>query len=280
MSVLLGRALGIVECLADKAEGMTLTVLSQHLKLPKSAAHRLLATLVEAGYVCQDGITSRYQLTMRLPALAFRYLGNTGLTEVCQPVLDRLAAKTDELVRLAVVDGDELVWVARAQGADSTIRYSPPIGRGITLHATATGKIWLSSLDDERALRIVLAKGFETKPNYGRNAVRSPVALIDALRETRERGFGIALDEGEFGSNAAAVAIKVVVESKSKVVGTISVAGPMDRLPLARLEKIAIDLHAAADELAMLWPIRRHLVESEGLGVEAEYRRQKRVVVA
>lgn len=280
MSVLLGRALGIVEHLADKADGMSVTVLSQHLKLPKSAIHRLLSTLVETGYVCQDELTSRYQLTMKLPALAFRYLGNTGLTEVCQPVLDRLAAKTDELVRLAVVDGDELVWVARAQGADSTIRYSPPIGRAISLHATATGKVWLASLDDERALRIVLAKGFETKRNYGRNAVRSPAALIEALRETRARGFSIALDEGEFGSNAVAVAIKIDAGGELKVVGTISVAGPMDRLPLKRLEEIAVDLRASADELAMLWPIRRHLVESEGMGVEAEYRRQKKVSTA
>lgn len=78
------------------------------LALPKSGVHRLLAALVEQGWVEQDAQTSAYRLTMRLTILGQRLYNATGIPDLCQPVLDELAAGTREFVRLAVIDAHAL----------------------------------------------------------------------------------------------------------------------------------------------------------------------------
>src|SRR5262245_55882871 len=110
------RCLAIIELLADGAASMPLGAISERLDLPKSGAHRLLATLVELGWVEQDTATGFYRLTMRLALLGQQFYVATGIPDICQPVLDRLARESREFARLAVVDGDSLVWVVHAQG--------------------------------------------------------------------------------------------------------------------------------------------------------------------
>src|SRR5690349_16701956 len=86
--------LDILEVLAEVSAGLPLTEIAHRAKLAKSATHRLLNTLSERGLVTQEEATQHYRLTMRLAALGFRFLAETRITEICQPVLDRLAAST------------------------------------------------------------------------------------------------------------------------------------------------------------------------------------------
>src|SRR6516225_7783961 len=111
------RCLAIIELLADGARDMPLGEIAERLSLPKSGAHRLLATLVDLGWAEQASDTGFYRLTMRLAVLGQRFYVATGIPDICQPLLDRLARQSREFVRLAVVDADSLVWVAYAQGA-------------------------------------------------------------------------------------------------------------------------------------------------------------------
>ena len=125
MSGVLERTLGILELLSEQGQGVELAVLADKLNMPKSAAHRLLADLVRFGYVRQTRDMGAYVLTTKLVSLGLSYLSKTGVIDVAQPLLDRLAEQTGELVRLSVVDGDRLTWVARAQGARQGLRYDP-----------------------------------------------------------------------------------------------------------------------------------------------------------
>ena len=83
------------------------------LNLAKGATHRLLSQLTQRGYLEQDEQSQHYRLTLKMVVLGFRHLTNTGLTDVCQPELDKMANITGELVRLTVVDGDHLIWAAQ-----------------------------------------------------------------------------------------------------------------------------------------------------------------------
>ena len=85
------RCLGIIELLADGAGNLPLGEIAERLNLPKSGAHRLLATLVDLGWAEQDPETSFYRLTMRLAVLGQRFYAASGLPHICQPLLDRLA---------------------------------------------------------------------------------------------------------------------------------------------------------------------------------------------
>src|SRR5690242_21812006 len=113
------RCLAIIELLADGARAMALGDIAERLALPKSGAHRLLATLVDLGWAEKDPDTSFYRLTMRLAVLGQQFYVATGIPDICQPHLDRLAQSCHEFARLAVVDGHSLVWVAHAQGASA-----------------------------------------------------------------------------------------------------------------------------------------------------------------
>src|SRR5687767_5973969 len=112
MSSVLERSLGILELLSKEAEGHSVTDIAARLNLPPSAVHRLLSELARFGYVRQDRAQGDYSLTIKLAAMGLNFLGQTGVTDIAQPILDRLAQTSRELIRLSVLDDKTLVWVA------------------------------------------------------------------------------------------------------------------------------------------------------------------------
>ena len=249
------RVVDILTLLADHPQGLPITEISRRLDLPKSAVHRLLSVLVGRRLAAQDEYSQRYRMTVKLAAIGFRFLAASGITEICQPSLDRLAARTGELVRLALVEEDALIWIAKAQGALSGLRYDPDMGQAVVLHATASGKAWLATLDEAQALALVKARGFVVPSRFGRPIVRDEATLHAELEKTRQRGWGMSIEEGEPGTCAAACAI--VDPQTRRAIGTVSVAGPVARLTAERIATIAPDLQATAAEIADFWPSRK-----------------------
>lgn len=251
------RCLELVETLAARPEGAALGALAQALTLPKSAVHRLLQALAARGYVVQDAVSQDYQLSLKLVALAFRHLDAGRLPDAAQVVLDRLARESREYCRIALVDGEGLTWAARAQGATQGLRYEPAMDGAVVLHATATGKAWLSTLDDEQALAIVYRRGFATPPTFGSRVVRTGDELRAQLAETRARGYALAIDEGEPGTVAIATTFRAYQSPDAPAAGTVSIAGPRSRIDDDRVRSLATLLAPAAAELASIWPLRR-----------------------
>jgi len=250
------RCLSVIQLLAENAEEMPLGEIAERLDLPKSGAHRLLATLVELGWVTQDPQTSFYRLTMRLTILGQRFYLATGIPDICQPLLDGLAAESREFVRLAVVDSDSLVWVAHAQGAKGGLMYQPTLLTAtVPLHATATGKAWLATLPVDAAIKIVLKnEGFGNPEAYGPNVVRSIFEFTAELEATARRGYGLAVSEAEPGVTALAAAIRS--RDSGVAAGTVSVAGPGVRMTEARIQVLAPVVLGTAAELSKIWPLR------------------------
>ncbi|CAM5222614.1 DNA-binding IclR family transcriptional regulator OS=Castellaniella defragrans OX=75697 GN=HNR28_001027 PE=4 SV=1 [Castellaniella defragrans] len=248
--------LAIIQLLAEHAAELPLGEIAQRLNLPKSGTHRLLATLTDLGWATQDPQTGFYKLTMKMTVLGQRFYAATGIPDICQPAIDRLAAASREFVRMAVVDSNVLVWVTFAQGAKGGLMYQPSdTVADVPLHATATGKAWLSTLPLENALEIVTKQGnIGNASPYGPNVVRSLAALQDELRVTAERGYGLAMSEAEPGVTALAAAIRL--GRNGLAVGTVSVAGPSIRLNERRVQELAPIVTATASELAKLWPLR------------------------
>jgi len=250
------RCLGIIELLADGAVAMPLGEIAERLDLPKSGAHRLLATLVDLGWAEQDAETGFYRLTMRLAVLGQRFYTATGIPDICQPLLDRLARECREFARLAVVDGDTLVWVAHAQGAVGGLLYQPLLASNtVPLYATASGKAWLATLPADAAMEIVVRNGgFDAADRYGPNAVRTIDALMRELDATSRRGFGLAVNEAEPGVTALATTIRA--EKSGAVLGTVSIAGPSLRMTKTRIQELSPLVLRSASELSSLWPLR------------------------
>lgn len=247
MSGVMKRTMAILERLAQGVDGVPLATLAEELDLPRSAAHRLLMELSELGYTRQSRERGDYMLTTKLVSLGLNYLKHSGVVDLCQPVLDRLAESAGELVRLGVVDVDHITWVSLSQGARAGLRYDPDQGTDARLSCTASGHVWLSTLAEDDALTLVAKQGFGKPSDYGPNAPASPTALLKAIRQARKQGFALTCDT--YAPGLSAVAVPITVPGRGAV-GVLAISGPSVRLTDARMRVLAPDLLAAAADIA------------------------------
>ncbi len=247
MSTALDRGLSILEHLAGQPEGVPLAVLADELDIPRSACHRLLAELLSRGYVRQVRAHGDYLLTTKVAALGLSFLSSSGIVDIAQPLLDRLAETSGELVRLAIVDGDRLTWVAKSQGVRKGLRYDPDMGMDARLSCTASGHAWLLTLSDERALALVSQQGFGAPKDYGPKAPTTVKALLGYLHAARARG--VAMIDEVFAPGMTAMAAPVR-RNQQEAIGVISIAGPRIRLTMDRMHALTPDLLTTAAELA------------------------------
>jgi DNA-binding IclR family transcriptional regulator len=243
------RALLILETLAAHPDGLALGALSDDLEIPQSACHRLLQELARCGYVKQLRHKGEYALTTKLPALGLSFLGSKGIVELAQPILDRLAEASGDLVRLALVDGDRLTFVAKAQGARSGLRYDPDMGIDLRLSCSAGGHAWLMTLSEERATALVAAQGFASPKQYGPKAPTTFKALMKILDEDRRRGYSTIVESYAPGMTAMAAPI---LRRSGEAVGVITIAGPLQRLTPERMQTLGPPLMKAASDLALV----------------------------
>ena len=241
------RVFSVLESLTSEPRGLPMQTLAEQLDIPKSATHRMLAELIRLGYVRQNADTLRYHLSTKLVAMGFQYLSSSG-ADIVQPVLDRLAQETGELVRLGVIDGDRQTWIAKAQGARTGLRYDPDMGRDAPLFYTASGHAWLACMSDAEALSMVERQGAEVPVGVGPNAPRSNIELLERLRLAREQGYACVEESSALGTSAIAAVVKHPVDGR--VIGVLSIAGPSARMPGARLHELAPLLMKFTEELS------------------------------
>ena len=246
MSNALDRGLALLEHLARYPHGAPLSLLATELDIPLSACHRVLSDLRRLGYVRQLATQGDYLLTTKVVSLGLGFLSSAGIVNVAEPLLDRLAESSGELVRLSIVDEDRLIWVAKSQGVrQAGLRYDPDMGMEARLSCTSSGHAWLMTLSDERALELVLRQGFGAPGDYGPKAPTTLKALLGFLHAARVRGY--AMIEEVFAPGMAALAVPVF--RRNIAVGVISIAGPRSRLSADYMHQLAPALQAASAEL-------------------------------
>ena len=247
MSAVLQRSFRILEELAIAPEGRTLTELVGELDLPLSATHRLLADLMELGLIRKDERRGEFSLTMKVPSLGLRFLSAGGVVDVAQPILERLAMASGELVRLAIVEEDQLIYVAKAQGAKQGLRYDPEMGRAVTLSCSAAGMIWLAGKSDEEAMRLVSQQGFGTPTEFGPRAPTTFKVLRPLIEVARRNGYATTQDM--FLPAMSSMATRVL-NPQGEVRAILIIAGPMSRLTEERMLALVPALKSTAEELA------------------------------
>ena len=129
----------------------------------------MLADLQRRGYVRQARKQGDYVLTTKVVSLGLGFFSSAGIVDIAEPLFERLARASGELVRLSIVDEDRLTWVAKSQGMRQTgLRYDPDMGMDARLSCTASGHAWLMTLSDERALELVSGRALESPRTTGR----------------------------------------------------------------------------------------------------------------
>jgi DNA-binding IclR family transcriptional regulator len=249
MNGVLERTLGILELLSRHGEGLELAVIADTLNIPRSAVHRLLSDLVRLGYVRQARGHGDYLLSTKLVSMGLTYLSNSGIVDIAQPLLNRLADVSGELVRLSVVDGDRLTWVARAQGARQGLRYDPDMGSDARLSCSSSGWAWLSTLSDDAALAILARQGLGQPDQFGPAAPTTLQDVMAAVQATRERGYSITTDTYTPGLSAISAPVRFTGQP---AFGVLTIAGPTVRFNAERMQALGPELVNTAQQLATL----------------------------
>lgn len=252
------RAMRVLAACADHPGGVALTGLSAKLGYGKASLSKIMATMEHEGFVRRDA-AGHFHLSWRLLALAFTHAQRVGFSGICSPVLQALADETDELVQLAVIESDRVLFVAKAEGPGQALRLLPLVGLFAPTHATASGKVWLASLPERRAVEVLRSQGLARVTS---RTITSRPRLLAELRRVRRDGY--AITDGELDEGGRAIAAPIL--HADAVVGAIAVSGPSFRLSLSRLQQLAPRVQQAARELQALWS---HQVTARdfGLGV-------------
>jgi IclR family pca regulon transcriptional regulator len=191
--------------------------------LPRATARRCLRTLEKLGYLSFDG--KHYALTSRVLRFGHAYFETTQLAKVVQPVLENLAQRTGESASVAIRDGADAVFIARAAVGSS---FSGSIGVGVRVSAynTATGRVLLASLPEPEFERLLA--GFPPRKLTPRS-VTDLETLRAAVAEARDQGYAICDEEVQLGSRSIAVPIQ---DGTGATVAAMSLAVFAARMPL------------------------------------------------
>lgn len=212
------RAFDILEHMADAGGEVTLTELVRRTGLPMPTIHRLMRTLVDRGYIRQQP-SRRYALAPRLIRLgdsASRLLGIW-----VGPHLSDLVDALGETANMALLDGDQVLYVAQAPSRHS-MRSFTEVGRRVLPHCTGVGKALLAQLSPTEAQEIVVRNGMPAKTPH---TLTDPAALLRELAQVRSRGY--ALDNGEQEVGVQCIAVPV---HDAPALTAISISGPEARL--------------------------------------------------
>ena len=197
------RIFGVIEALAARPGGTSLQQLCAATGLAKSTAHRMLASLVEMGYVVQDSFTTRYRLTLKLFELGSAVVNDMDILAVARPHLDRLSRQTGEAVHLVLRDGADIVYLYKAE-ALGVRRMSSQVGLRAPMYCTGVGKAILATLPDDEVAEIW--RHSRPQKLTGRT-VASLDALTAQLADVRRSGYAIDDEENELGVRCVALAI-------------------------------------------------------------------------
>jgi IclR family pca regulon transcriptional regulator len=231
----LARGLSIIEAFEDRPQGVTVGDVAARTGLSRAAVRRILITLERLGYAAHNGPV--YRLTSRILRLGFSFLSSNSLPALALPILEEITATIHESSSLSVLEGDEIVYLARS-ATRRVMAVGLSIGSRLPAYCTSMGRVLLAALpDNERNARLDRTE----LARYTPKSITDKQLLADELRRVRERGFALVDEELEIGLRALAVPVRtrtgrVVAAMNTGVHASRVTAGEMiDRfLPVLR----------------------------------------------
>ncbi|MER7402809.1 IclR family transcriptional regulator C-terminal domain-containing protein [Streptomyces sp. NPDC000070] len=209
------RGLAVIRAFDAEHPALTLSEVARACELTRAAARRFLLTLADLGYVHTDG--RRFRLTPRVLELGYSYLAGYTLSQLAEPHLEQLVARVRESSSLCVLDGDDIVYVARVP-TRRIMTASITVGTRFPAYVTSVGRVILAHLPDEDA-EARLARA-ELKPLTTRT-ITTPDALRTELRRVRRQGYAVVDQELEEGLRSVAAPVR---DRDGDVVAAVNIA--------------------------------------------------------
>ncbi|WP_051988664.1 IclR family transcriptional regulator domain-containing protein [Kineosphaera limosa] len=211
----LARGLAVIAAFDADNPQMTLSEVARRTGLSRATARRFLLTLEHLGYVRSDG--REFALTPQVMRLGFAYLSSQSLPDVAQPHLTELSRQLQESTSVAVLDGDDITYVAR-QATRRIMTVAIRVGTRFPAYATSMGRVLLADFD-EPALQAYLERVPLVSITSG--TLTDPAQLRAELGRIRDQGYAVVDQELELGLRSIAAPIR---DGAGRVVAAVNVS--------------------------------------------------------
>lgn len=238
----LRRGLSLLEIVAE-VPGLRFSEIADRAGLTRATAHRMLATLVEAGLLRTDERDQRFHLGFKLFEMAHRVWDQFDLRSAAEPELERLRNLADETVRLAVLEGDDVLYIDQRESLQA-VRLGNGVGARASVYASGAGKAILAHLDPlllDQCLNRLKLHPFTTRTITDREI------LMQQLDLTKARGYAVSAEEQNEGISSVAAPI---LDHRARAIGAIAIVGPSYRLGSDKLHMLGRDVMEAARRIS------------------------------
>ncbi len=237
----LEKGLAIIEAFGSERPQLTLSEAARHAGLSRASARRCLLTLVRLGYAESDG--RYFRLAPRVLRLGHAYLSASPVAKAAQPVLEAITERVHESASMAILDGVDVMFIARATGR---LSYSAGLSVGARLpaFAAATGRVLLAARTDGEVAAILKASELRKITPRTLTGHRE---LMEEIRRVREQGYAIGDEQLELGLSIVAVPIR---NRSGRTLAAMSLAARTSRIARKDLrEQLLPPLEAARRSL-------------------------------
>jgi IclR family pca regulon transcriptional regulator len=240
----LARGLAVIRAFTEQRRRLTIAQISHRTGIPRAAARRCLYTLEKLGYVESDA--HNFSLRPKILSVGHAYLSSTPLAVSAQPVLDRVRDAVNQSCSLAILDGDDILYLARSATA-RIMSVTLNVGSRLPAYCTAMGRVLLAHVP-ERELNAYLAR-VELRAFVDRT-VTSREKLRQLLDVAREAGYALVDQELEVGLRSIAVPVRgntgdVVAGINVSVHAAFATPRQMETRFLPHLQTAALELGTA-----------------------------------
>jgi IclR family pca regulon transcriptional regulator len=220
------RGLKVIEAFGEMTPRLAIADVAKATGLDRATARRCLLTLADLGYADYDG--KFFTLTPKILRLGHAYLAATPLPTLIQPHLDQLSEKSGQSASASVLDGTEIVYIARAsQRRVMSINLTP--GSRLPAYCASMGRVLLAALPEGEALAVLSQT--DLKPNTPNTKIDKGVLMAE-FRRVREDGYAVIDQELEIGLCSIAVPIK---NDRGQIVAAINIGAPAVLVPASEM---------------------------------------------
>ncbi len=239
----LARGLVAIRSFDENHRRQTLSDVARRTGLTRATARRLLLTLHDLGYVQKDG--REFSLSPAVLSLGYAYLASLGAPGIAQPYLEALSAGVHESSSMSVLDGTDIVYVARVP-TKRIFSIALGIGSRLPAFATSMGRVLLAGLDDDEAMSLIMASN---RQRFTDHTITEPKKLLQEIGLAREQGWYLLDEELELGLRSVAAPI---LDASGAVVASVNVSTPKPRVSLNDIEnEIIPSLLDASNKISM-----------------------------
>lgn len=222
----LERGLSVINSFTREHSAQTLSEVAERTGLARATARRVLLTLVELGYVDQHGRT--FTLTPKVLDLGYSFLSSLRVVDVAQPSMERLVDQVQESSSMSVLDGAEIVYVARVP-TKRIMTIALALGSRLPAYPTSMGRVLLAGLPDEELEDFVRRVELTPLTKY---TVTDRERFRSLLLRCRDEGYTMVDQELEEGVRSIAAPIH---DGRGAVVAAMNVSCHASRVDLARI---------------------------------------------